>query len=40
MLNSFEGLIGKELTPLEKEKKKIEERRIEMVKNKLDHQKK
>lgn len=40
MLNSFEGLIGKELTPLEKEKKKIEERRIELVKNKLDHHKK
>lgn len=37
MMNSFESLIGKEQTPLEKEQKKIEDRRTELVKNKLDH---
>jgi len=40
MMNSFEGLIGKELTPLQKEKNKIEERRVELVKNKLEHHQK
>ena len=36
MLKNFENLLGQELTPLEKEKKKIEERRTEKIKGKIE----
>ena len=36
MMSAFESILGAELTPLEKERKKIEERRNEKIKTKLE----